>query len=153
MLKLEKLMQKDIMKFPFINGRKEVVFKVFAPGAATEFASRFDEYFAYCAKEKMIAPKFVKVARTAAPDKNTVTLKLDKKYKPEIFMDKKGGITVTAPDAMKMDLMIKKLFYRIDQRFPSAIPMPRAGTMGFYKDQVKHFKAEGMVLPYKPFFE
>ena len=52
-----------------------------------------------------------------------------------------------------MDLVIKKLFYRMDKRYPSSIPMGRNGTMGFYKEQVRHFKAAGMVLPYKPFFE
>ena len=68
-------------------------------------------------------------------------------------MDKSGGITVTAPNATAMDQLIKKLFYRMDKRYPSAIPMGKNGTMGFYKEQVQHFKATGMLLPYKPFFE
>ena len=101
----------------------------------------------------MTTPGFVKVPRAAASGKNTVTLRLGKNLPQAVFMDKAGGMTVTAPDAMKMELLIKRLFYRMDKRYPSSISMPRGGTMVFYKAQVTHFKAAGMLLPYKPFFE
>ena len=148
-----KLTDGEIDAFPFTDKDKKVSFEVFAPGAAAEFASRFDEYFAYCSRNRVTAPEFDKVPRAGASGKNTVTLLIDRKYRPEIFLDKAGGITVTAPDASKMELAIRKLFYRMDKRYSYALPMPANGTMGFYKDQVRHFKAAGMVLPYKPFFE
>lgn len=148
-----KLTDAQFDSFNFTGKDKKCVFKVFAPGAAAEFASRFDEYFAYCAKNKLIAPDFTGVARANASGKGVVTVLLDRKYPAEISMDNSGGITVTAPDATTMDLLIKKFFYRMDKRYPSAIPMAKNGTMGFYKEQVRHFKAAGMLLPYKPFFE
>ena len=139
--------------FKFTGKNKKCIFKVFAPGAAAKFASRFDEYFDYCSKNKLIAPGFTKVARANASGKGIVTVLIDKKYPAEITMDKSGSLCVTAPDATAMDQLIKKLFYRMDKHYPSAIPMGKSGTMGFYKEQVRHFKATGMVLPYKPFFE
>ena len=132
---------------------KKCVFKVFAPGEAAEFAARFDEYFDYCSRNKLISPGFTKVDRANASGSGVVTVLLDKKYPAEITMDKNGSLTVTAPDAAAMDQLIKKLFYRMDKHYPSAIPMGKNGTMGFYKEQVRHFKAAGMLLPYKPFFE
>ena len=148
-----KLTDRDMDLFRFTDKNGKISFSVFAPGAAGEFASRFDEYFAYCSKNRMIRPGVVKVPRSTASGKNTITLRMEKKLPQQIFTDKSGGITVTAPDAMKMELLLKKLFYRMDKRYPSAIAMPRSGTMGFYKAQVTHFKAAGMLLPYKPFFE
>ena len=148
-----KLTDREMDLFQFTDKKGKTVFKIFAPGSAAEFASRFDEYFAYCSKNKLTAPGFVKVPRAAASGKNTVTLRLGKNLPQAVFMDKSGGMTVTAPDAIKMELLIKRLFYRMDKRYPSSISMPRGGTMGFYKAQVTHFKAAGMLLPYKPFFE
>lgn len=147
-----KVSDAEFDRFTFTGKNKKCAFKVFAPGAAAEFASRFDEYFAYCSRNKLIAPGFTAVERANASGKNVVTLLLDEKYPAEISMDKSGGITVTAPNEMAMDMVIKKLFYRMDKRYPSAIPMGKNGTMGFYKEQVRHFKAAGLLLPYKPFF-
>ncbi|MBO5822997.1 MAG: hypothetical protein J6R86_08295 [Lentisphaeria bacterium] len=148
-----KLTDAQFDSFKFTGKDKKCVFKVFAPGEAAEFASRFDEYFAYCSKNKLIAPGFTRVDRADGSGKGVVTLLLDKKYPSEITMDKNGSLTVTAPNATAMDQLIKKLFYRMDKHYPSAIPMGKNGTMGFYKEQVQHFKAAGMLLPYKPFFE
>ena len=120
-------------------------------GSAYETA--FATHFAYCAKNKLIAPEFTGVDRANASGKGVVTILLDKKYPAAISMDRSGSLTVTAPDATAMDQLIKKLFYRMDKHYPSAIPMGKNGTMGFYKEQVQHFKAAGMLLPYKPFFE
>ena len=147
------LKDSDIDSFPFTDGSGNVTFKVFAPGTAAEFASRFDEYFDYCSKNRLTAPGFTKTSSADASGKDVVTLLMDKKNRPAVFKGQDGGITVTAPDAAGMNLVIKKLFYRMDKRYPSSIPMGRNGTMGFYKEQVRHFKAAGMVLPYKPFFE
>jgi hypothetical protein len=148
-----KLTDAQFDSFKFTGNNKKCVFKVFAPGDAAEFASSFDEYFTYCSKNKLIAPGFTKVDRANASGKGVVTVLLDKKYPAEITMDKNGSLTVTAPTATAMDQLIKKLFYRMDKHYPSAIPMGKSGTMGFYKEQVHHFKATGMLLPYKPFFE
>jgi len=148
-----KLTDAQFDSFKFTGKNKKCIFKLFAPGKAAEFASRFDEYFTYCSKNKLIAPGFTKVDRANASGKGVVTVLLDKKYPAEITMDKNGSLTVTAPTATVMDQLIKKLFYRMDKHYPSAIPMGKSGTMGFYKEQVRHFKATGMLLPYKPFFE
>ena len=148
-----KLTDAQFDSFKFTGKNKKCVFKVFAPGEAAEFAARFDEYFDYCSRNKLISPGFTKVDRANASGRGVVTVLLDKKYPAEITMDKNGSLTVTAPDAAAMDQLIKKLFYRMDKHYPSAIPMGKNGTMGFYKEQVRHFKAAGMLLPYKPFFE
>lgn len=154
----------DILKFPFTNAKKEVAFTVRIPrdGREKGLAERFNEYFDFCRKNKVIAANSpsVKIESTDTlnPAAGTVTLLVGRDRLPGsasipdgISLGRGGGLIVKAADSAQADRLLNELFAVMDRRYEYLYPFQ--WVMGLSGEMLTHFGMFGKTFPCRKYFE
>ena len=138
--------------FPFVNGKKEVCFRVGFSGGNAELrqtARRFNEYFTYCRKKGLVKGDGLCILVTNPDNGGPDMIRLKLAKGPGfIGADRNGGILITAPDIAGLNRLVTALFYRMDRRFEFYEPF--RNVMGL---RASDFKAEGKRLPLRRYFD
>ena len=138
--------EKVILKFPFVNRKNEVDFRVgFAgtPPGLRQAARRFNDYFGYCLSKGLIKGDGLCtfVTDPVRGENGMIVLKLAP-GKGHITSGQDGGILISAPDIKEMNRLITALFYQMDRKFEYSEPF--RNVMGL---RAADFKAAGKRLP------
>ena len=153
-----------ITNFPFTNSKKEVSFTVRVPrdGAEKALAERFNEYFDFCRRNKVIAASSpsvkIETVETLNPSAGTVTLLVGKDRLPGaaaipdgVSMGRDGGLIVKASDPAQARRILDGLFGVMDRRYEYLYPFQ--WVMGLSGEMLTHFGMFGKTLPYRKYFE
>ena len=147
-----RISDETIGRFPFVNGKKEVCFRVGFSGGNAELrqtARRFNEYFSYCRKKGLVKGDGLCILVTDPDNGGPDMIRLKLAKGPGfISADRNGGILITAPDIAGLNRLVTALFYRMDRRFEFYEPF--RNVMGL---RASDFKAEGKRLPLRGYFD
>ncbi len=149
----------DILAFPFTDAGKQISFNVQAnTDDGYELARRFNDYFDFCRKNKVIdaksKPVELKKIANPTPAAGTVTLMIGEMTGsgPDgVSVSPEGGIIIKAADAESADRMITALFKVMDQRYEYVFPF--SYVMGLKPEMIQHFQMWNKAFPYKKYFE
>ncbi len=154
----------SIVNFPFTNAKKEVAFTLRVPrdGAEKVLAERFQTYFDFCRRNKVIAQNSplakVETVDSLNPSAGTVTLLIGKDRLPGsaaipdgVSMSRDGGLIVKASDPAQAGRILDGLFGVMDRRYEYLYPFQY--VMGLSGEMLNHFGMFGKTLPYRKYFE
>ncbi len=149
--------QEKIVNFPYVNADKKVSFRLHVPkndDAAMALTQRFNEYFDFCYKYKVL-PQGIHppVSRNASSlnRKDVISLQIAPEKVNTIEELSGGGILIRAKNSKTLEKMIRQFAFVMDIRFPYIFKF--SGSMGIYSDQLNHFKMNGKFIPERRYFE
>ncbi|MBE6378351.1 MAG: hypothetical protein E7051_05980 [Lentisphaerae bacterium] len=149
--------QDEILSFPFVDANKKLSFRIHVPKSdeeAMKLSKRFDEYFAFCYKYKVLPE-----GGTPPVSRNDSSLNRKDAISLQIVPDKantieklaNGAILIRAKNTKTLEEMIRQFAFVMDIKFPHIFKF--YGSMGIYGDQLAHFGMNGKYIPERRYFE
>ena len=140
-----------------IRENKKISFRLHVPKGdeeALKLSKRFDEYFAFCYKYKVLPEGGVApVSRNASSlnRKDAISLQIVPDKDNTIEKLANGAIMIRAKNAKMLEEMLRQFAFVMDIKFPHIFKF--YGSMGIYGEQLAQFGMNGKYIPERKYFE